>query len=446
MVKERPVDSSINTNGTLCYDYKNGTDVAPIDYGGTLDWSLNAQFYVLSSFYWTYILSVSFGGTFTQRYGTKKVFGWAIFISSICIICTPYGSYINYRLVVALQAILGFAQGLTWPALYAVIGIWIPINERSRFVTCFQGLSLGITTANLISGFIITTFGWNYVFYYSGSYGLISTIAWYLLMHNKPEHHPRISNQELKYIQENREQCLHSENKIPWISILKSIPVWAIGIASFGRMWSATFMTIYGPLYLKKIVNLPVEMNGLLNAASSIIYFLSAILYSFIADKLVIYKILSLVHNRKLFGVMGLVVSGIVAITMGYINCNVPLVVGIWLIHNSFFAANFQGTMTNIVDIAPSYTGPVSCVIQIILLLGSLLCPVVLKTFLTNEKVLQSWQTIFYINSGVAFGASIFYLTFASGKVQTWDLAKNSKNLRQRNTEYLLLKRKQTQM
>jgi len=30
-------------------------------------------------------------------------------------------------------------QGLTWPAMYAVIGHWIPPVERSRFMSSFQG-------------------------------------------------------------------------------------------------------------------------------------------------------------------------------------------------------------------------------------------------------------------------------------------------------------------
>lgn len=30
-------------------------------------------------------------------------------------------------------------QGLTWPAMYAIVGYWIPPHERSRFMSSFQG-------------------------------------------------------------------------------------------------------------------------------------------------------------------------------------------------------------------------------------------------------------------------------------------------------------------
>ncbi|KAF5295241.1 hypothetical protein FQR65_LT10525 [Abscondita terminalis] len=312
----------------------------------------------------------------------------------------------------------GYAEpiGLIWPAMYSAISIWIPINERSRFVTCFQGLLLGNVCANLISGFIIVKFGWVYVFYCTGTWGLVSSLAWYVLMHDTPEDHPRISAQELEYIQQNREQCLHSEKKIPWISILKSIPVWAIGIAAFGRKWTTTFLTLYGPLYLKSVVGLPVEMNGLWMAVLSSVVFLSAFFFSFASDRIVTYKVMPLVYNRKLLVLIGLVVPGIMIVTMDYTICNITLFIVLWLLNQSFFAANFQGTMTNIIDVAPTYTGPVTCIVQVILLSSTLLCPLVTKTFLQNENTFQSWKNIFYTNNGVALCASILYLIFASGK------------------------------
>lgn len=31
-------------------------------------------------------------------------------------------------------------QGLTWPAMYAAVGHWIPLSERSKFMSSFQGI------------------------------------------------------------------------------------------------------------------------------------------------------------------------------------------------------------------------------------------------------------------------------------------------------------------
>ncbi|KAF5270548.1 hypothetical protein FQR65_LT05446 [Abscondita terminalis] len=427
MVKNHPEGTSFNVTETVCYIDDNNTYVAPIDYGGTLDWSLDHQFYILTTFYWTYLFSQPIGGILTQKYGTKRVFGWSMFVSSACVLCIPFISYIHYIIVVFLQSIHGFVQGLTWPALYAVIGVWIPIQERSRFVTCFQGLSLGTMLGNGMAGFIIAKLGWVYVFYLTGSIGIVSTLLWYLLMHDKPEQHPRITRKELRYIQDNREQCLNTKETVPWKSILTSIPVLSIGISAFGRMWMGSMLTVYGPLYLKTIIGLTVQMNGLILGISSFIAFLSAFFFSYISDKLVVYNLMPLVYNRKMFTGIGQVIPGILAIVLSYVNCNIPLIITIWFLIQLFLTAGFPGNMTNIVDISPSFTGPVTSVVQVILLQATILSPLVAKAYLRNVSTLEGWQKIFYTGSGVLIVTCIFYSIFASAKVQSWDLGKNSK-------------------
>lgn len=84
-------------------------------------------------------------------------------------------------------------QGLTWPAMYALVGHWIPINERSRFMSSFQGLSIGIGLTYPIGGYLIAYFGWRSLFYFSGITGIIWCIMWYFLAFDSPETHPRIS-------------------------------------------------------------------------------------------------------------------------------------------------------------------------------------------------------------------------------------------------------------
>ncbi|KAF5270564.1 hypothetical protein FQR65_LT05462 [Abscondita terminalis] len=423
MVKEKPVDPIFKVNKTLCL-VKNlpHTTTLP-DYKGTLDWSVDEQYYVLASFYWTYVLSQVFGGIAAKNFGTKKVFGLSVFISSLVNLCVPICSTVHYILVVILQLISGFVQGLTWPAVYSAISVWMPIQERSRFVSCFQGFLLGTMLGNIISAVVIAYFGWVYVFYITGVFGLLSTLLWYLLMHDKPEQHPRISQQELKYIQINREQSLHLQKVIPWWSILTSLPVWAVGITSSGRMWLVSTIIVYGPLYLKTI-GLTVEQNGLVNGMSWFVDYFAALIFCFVSDKIIQYKLIPLVYNRKIFSGIGQIIPGIMALVIGYINCNIPLIITVWFLMKSFIGANFPGGMSNIVDISPNYTGPVSSIVQILLLLPTVLTTLVVKTLLKNENSLEAWRKIFCINGCVIIATYLFYVIFASGKAQPWDFPK----------------------
>lgn len=62
-------------------------------------------------------------------------------------------------------------KGLTWPAMYALVGHWIPVPERSRFMSSFQGFSIGIGITYPLCGFLIAKLGWRSVFYTTGSTG-----------------------------------------------------------------------------------------------------------------------------------------------------------------------------------------------------------------------------------------------------------------------------------
>ncbi|KAF5284898.1 hypothetical protein FQR65_LT13374 [Abscondita terminalis] len=431
MVKDTLIDENFTVT-EKCYVNGNSSYIAPVDYRGTLEWSLNEQYYVLTSFYWTCIIAQIVCSLVIQKYGTKKIFGLSLMVTSISSLCVPFSSSIHYLVVVILQAIHGFAQGFTWSAIYAAISVWVPVHERSRFVTSSLGYMLGLVLANTIFGFIIAKFNWTYVFYFVGVLGLFSTIIWYLLMYDQPEHHPRISNEELKYIQENREQNLLFQRVVPWFSIITSIPVWAIAINSFGRMWMSSIIIIYGPLYFKKILGLTVEMNGLMAGASALVAFLSSFLFSYVSDTIILHKLMPVAYNRKMFALIGHTVVGIMAIVISHVHCNVPLNITIWFLIQSFLTANYIGSMTNIVEISPNYSGPVSGFINFILLLPSIFSTFVVKIFLQNESVSAAWKNSFYVSSGIVFSTSIFFAIFGSGKVQPWDIAKGSKNLKDR--------------
>lgn len=171
------------------------------------------------------------GGVATQYFGTKNVFGWSQFATAACSLCIPFASSYHYSAVVLLRSIQGFASGLTWPAMYAVVSFWIPAKERSRFMSSFQGFSVGIGLTYILCGFIIKQFGWRLVFYTSGSIGMFWCLMWFLLAFDTPDMHPRISCHEYEYIQRNIDDNIRAGQgmHVPWRSIFTSLPAWSIG-------------------------------------------------------------------------------------------------------------------------------------------------------------------------------------------------------------------------
>lgn len=394
---------------------------------GEFDWDATTQGAILSSFYWCYILSQVVGGVLTQRFGTKTVFGFSQLITAICSLLIPQAAVLHYGALIALRSIQGIASGLTWPAMYALVGHWIPSNERSRFMSSFQGFSFGIGLTYPLCGFLIAHYGWRSVFYTTGSLGAIWCVAWWLLAFDAPLKHPRITRKELDYIQEHIEPTIVGTKglKVPWVSILTSPPAWAIGITTFGRIWVHYIFIIPGPRYMKTILGFSIQTNGLLTGAPFLCSYLSSVLFCYAADQLFVRNIMSLTNIRKLFTAISQVIPALLVVLIGYLGCNVTLVLITWFVAVTLITASYAGAMANVVDIGPNFAGPILAFAQTIHMTASFLSPMVAGYFLQDdETALESWRRVFLIAGFVGSTTYIFYQVFGTSKVQSWNQLK----------------------
>ncbi|KAK4328598.1 hypothetical protein Pmani_001074 [Petrolisthes manimaculis] len=152
--------------------------------------------------------------------------------------------------------------------MYACLAQWIPPLERPRFMAfvCF-GTALGTAVTLPLCGIIIHTMGWAAAFYVTGSVSLIWCLMWFSTMHSKPAHHPRISREELQYI-ENAIRSSGTSSKgptrIPWKNIATSLPVWAIIICDMGNTWGISLLNTQLPTFMKNILGFNITMVKLM--------------------------------------------------------------------------------------------------------------------------------------------------------------------------------------
>ena len=93
---------------------------------------------------------------------------------------------------------------MTYPAMHAMMSRWVPLNERSKFVTLISsGAQFGTVISMPISGLMAANIGWRSVFYFFGALGCVWFIFWVFLVFNTPQNHPRITSDELRYIETN---------------------------------------------------------------------------------------------------------------------------------------------------------------------------------------------------------------------------------------------------
>lgn len=417
-------------NGTLgeryCYDTDTSVEdeMTPVtDYGGSLDWNADVQSYVLASFYWAYIVSQVVGGLATQKLGTKRVFGYAQLVTALCSLSIPWASETHYAIVIFLRSVQGFASGLTWPAMYALVGHWIPVSERSRFMSSFQGFSIGIGITYPLCGFLIASLGWRSVFYTTGSIGVLWCMVWYLLAFDSPETHPRISLSEQQYIKENTINTYEASRAktVPWLKIFTSLPAWAIGITTFGRIWVHYTFIIPGPQYMKTVLGFSIEKNGVLSGAPFICSYLASVVFCYVADKLVTNNWMSLTNVRKLFTALAQVLPGVLVFLIPYLGCDITLILVLWFIAVTMITAAYAGAMANVVDIAPNFAGPVLAFAQTIHMTASFLSPQAALYITKDGHTLAAWRTVFNVTAIVAISTYLFYQVFGTGDVQSWN-------------------------
>jgi MFS family permease len=390
------------------------------------DWDSKITSMVLSSFYWMYVVSQVVGGVATQHFGTKAVFGWSQLATAIGSLCIPYAASTHWALLVFVRSVQGFASGLTWPAMYAIVAPWVPPVERSRFMSSFQGFSIGIGLTYPLCGFIISFFGWRPVFYTTGTIGVLWCIMWYYLAFDTPSEHPRISPSELEYIELNvsAEIKEHQGMKVPWKAIFTSLPAWSIGITTFGRIWVHYTFIMQGPAYMKNILNFDIQSNGIISGLPFLASYLSSVIFCYLADVLVKQKILNLTNVRKLMTASSQIIPGLLVVLVGYLGTEIVSVLIIWSIAVTMITASYAGAMANIVDLAPNLAGPVLAFAQTIHMSASFLSPMINGFILTDQKNLLQWQHCFLLSSIVAIVTYVMFQCYGTAEIQPWNYPK----------------------
>lgn len=394
------------------------------------DWDSRITSMIMGSFYWMYVLSQVVGGVATQHFGTKAVFGWSQLATAIGSLCIPFAASTHWLLLIFVRSVQGFASGLTWPAMYAIVAPWIPPVERSRFMSSFQGFSIGIGLTYPLCGFIIAHFGWRPVFYTTGTIGVLWCIMWYFLAFDTPSDHPRISPQELEYIELNvsAEIKEHQGMRVPWKAIFTSLPAWAIGITTFGRIWVHYTFIMQGPAYMKNILNFDIQSNGVMSGLPFLCSYLSSVVFCYVADVLVQHKILNLTNVRKLMTASSQIIPGLLVVLVGYLGTEIVSVLIIWSIAVTMITASYAGAMANIVDLAPNLAGPVLAFAQTIHMSASFLSPMINGFILTDQKDLIQWQHCFLLASVVAIVTYIMFQVYGTAEVQPWNYPSSPRN------------------
>ncbi|CAH1173696.1 unnamed protein product [Phaedon cochleariae] len=383
---------------------------------------------ILSSFFWGYIWLQIGAGQLAKNYGPKQFVGWAALIGSLfCCLLPLFGSLLGYGGVIACRILTGLTQGFIFPCVHNLIGAWTPLQDRAKIGSfTYAGGPLGTVISMPIAGFISnSSYGWPLVFYLYGGLGILWAITWFIVGSDSPSKHKSITPVERKYIECGIPSDDDRKNiSTPWISILTSLPFWAILIAHCGQNLGFWTLLTEIPSYMQNVLKFKLSSNSTLSSLPYLAMWLLSLVMSPIADYLIVRKI-RVGTSRKIFNSIGLFMPAISLVTMTFVEESPYLTVFILTVGVGFNSAVYSGYNINHIDLSPTHAGTLmgitNSISNIFSLVGPLIVDMVKSVTAYEETDRSLWSIVFYITSAVYVSTGIFYIVFGTGEVQPWN-------------------------
>ena len=407
---------AMTTNKT---EWRNGNEYVLA--AAEFEWSSKLQGFLLSSFFYGYIITQIPGGYLASKYGGKNLFGAGILLTALFTILTPPSSRISPYLLVAVRMLEGLFEGVTFPCMHALWSKWAPPMERSKLVTIsFSGPFAGTVLGMPLSGVIAYNFGWPWVFYVFGVLGVVWSFFWFSIVTDSPKDQAKISRDELKYILESLKDD-HTDQKpppVPWKDIFTSLPVWAIILAHTAENWGWYTLLTQLPTYLKRVLNFTLQEASFISSLPYVAMVIIVQCGGHFADFLRSKKVLSTTAARKIFNSVGFASQAGFLVMVGYTLNKELAIIGLTLAVG-LGGFTWSGFPVNHLDIAPRYAGVLFGISNCIATLPGILSPLLVGILTPREKQ-EEWRLVFLISAGVYLFGMIFYVLFGSGEKQAW--------------------------
>ncbi|XP_058815578.1 sialin-like isoform X2 [Topomyia yanbarensis] len=336
--------------------------------GDAFEWDEYVQGIILSAFFWGYVVS-HFGSALIADKFPRLMLGLSVLITAILTLLTPLAIDIGGApLLVATRAIEGIGEGATFPVLSAIVAQWIPPHQRGRLGSfIFSGGQIGSLAGGIGTGFILSELNsWRMVFYVWGTLAVVWYIFWVTLGYESPETHPFIKEEEKEKLLSSFSEAKKKTDigPIPWRSIAKSVPFWALVAGQFGHDWGFFLIATDLPKYMKSILGVSVKDNGMLCYFPFLCMWIFSVLGGWICDIQISKNCVSRTVARKIWTTIGSIVPAIALMAASYAERNTVLVVMNFAICVTFMGGFYPGIKVNVNDLSPNYAGFLMAVVN----------------------------------------------------------------------------------
>ncbi|XP_067142428.1 sialin-like isoform X2 [Centruroides vittatus] len=400
---------------------------------GEFLWDKTLQGFILGSFFYGYIITQLPGGRLAEIFGGKWLFGLGVFGTGVLTLLTPVAANLHVSALIIVRFLEGLGEGITFPAMHSLLARWMPRTERSLASSLvYSGCQIGTVVALPLSGVMCaSTFlgGWPSVFYVFGGLTCIWFLFWIFLCFDVPEQHPRISMEELIYIQTNQgEEKTHQKPAIPWREIFKSVPVWALIVTHFGQNWGFYMLLTELPTYLNSILHYEIRTNSFISALPYLTQALVNWTFGYVADYIRSKGYVSTTVIRKVTNSIGFFSSGLCLIGVALAGCNKTVIVTLLVTGMGLNGFIYSGFMTTHIDMAPDFAGTLMGMSNAIATIPGIVVPAIVGATTNQDPTIKTWSYLFFFAAGIYIITNIIFIVFGSAQLQPWGIAKVHKD------------------
>ena len=206
------------------------------------------------------------GTLYAATKSAKKLIFWSLLLWGVLAMAT--GMVNNARILLGIRFMLGVVESAVMPSMVIFLSRWFTRPERSRANTfLILGNPVTIVWMSILSGYLVKSIGWRWMFIVEGLPAIIWAFFWWFLVQNHPDEANWLTgyektsladelNREQKEIKPVRNYAEAFRSKAVVLLCLQ-YAFWSIGVYGF-VMWL--------PSIIKAASNISIVMTGWLSS------------------------------------------------------------------------------------------------------------------------------------------------------------------------------------
>ena len=232
------------------------------------------------------------GAIYAENRSAKKLIFWSLILWGT--LATATGLATNVNLLIVIRFMLGVVESAVMPAMLILLSRWFTKSERSRANTfLILGNPVTILWMSILSGYLIDSMGWRWMFIIEGLPAVIWAFFWWRLVDDKPSDANWLNTEEKQALEaqlQKEQQGIRAvknygeafKSKVV-IILCFQYALWCIGVYGF-VMWL--------PSIINKAPDVSIVATGWLSSVPYLFAILGMLAASYFSDKTL---------NRKIF-------------------------------------------------------------------------------------------------------------------------------------------------